>query len=105
MANLPNVVGQSGTASPASLLVTSAPAMIRIKVVQATKTANAWCDRLYGVVADFRTHSSSIYETLICGTLMIDRSRPLPASFAADSMPEHAQNRRARRESCLTCCR
>ena len=35
----PNEVGQSGTESPASLLVTSAPAMIRRKVQQASTTA------------------------------------------------------------------
>jgi hypothetical protein len=55
MAKDPNEVGQSGTARPASLLVTRAPAIIRTKVVQATKVANRWWDRLYGVVRDFRT--------------------------------------------------
>jgi hypothetical protein len=37
----PKEVGQSGTDKPASLLVTSAPATIRMKVAQATKTAKA----------------------------------------------------------------
>ena len=36
----PNEVGQSGTDSPASLLVTSAPAMMRRKVQQARMTAS-----------------------------------------------------------------
>jgi len=35
----PNDVGQSGTESPASLLVTSAPATMRTKVQQARITA------------------------------------------------------------------
>jgi hypothetical protein len=35
----PKLVGQSGTERPASLLVTSAPAMMRIKVANAAKTA------------------------------------------------------------------
>ena len=38
----PKEVGQSGMESPASLLVTSAPAMIRTKVAHAVKTANRW---------------------------------------------------------------
>jgi hypothetical protein len=36
----PKDVGQSGTDNPASLLVTSAPAMIRRKVQQAKTTAS-----------------------------------------------------------------
>jgi hypothetical protein len=36
---LPKEVGQSGTERPASLLVTSAPAMIKKKVQTATKIA------------------------------------------------------------------
>jgi hypothetical protein len=39
MRKLPNEVGQSGTERPASLLVTSAPAMINRNVAQATKMA------------------------------------------------------------------
>ena len=35
----PNVVGQSGTASPESVLVTSPPMQIRIKVITAVNTA------------------------------------------------------------------
>jgi hypothetical protein len=35
----PKLVGQSGTERPASLLVTRAPAMMRIKVANAVKTA------------------------------------------------------------------
>ena len=35
----PNEVGQSGMESPASLLVTRAPAMMRTKVAHAVKTA------------------------------------------------------------------
>jgi hypothetical protein len=53
----PKEVGQSGIESPASLLVTSAPAMIRIKVAHAVKTAKVWCARLYGVAIDFRYYS------------------------------------------------
>jgi hypothetical protein len=43
--------------SPASLLVTRAPAMMSTKVAQATKTAKRWCARLYGVARDFRSDS------------------------------------------------
>src|SRR5580692_4387405 len=50
----PKDVGQSGMESPASLLVTSAPAMMSTKVAHATKTAKRWCARLYGVATDFR---------------------------------------------------
>src|SRR5216684_7694514 len=50
----PNDVGQSGRESPASLLVTSAPAMMRTKVQQASKTASRWCPRLYGVAMPLR---------------------------------------------------
>jgi len=39
----PNEVGQSGTERPASLLVTSAPAMMRKNVQQVSTTANLWC--------------------------------------------------------------
>jgi hypothetical protein len=46
MAKEPKEVGQSGTASPASLLVTRAPATISRKVVKATKVANRWYGRL-----------------------------------------------------------
>src|SRR5580704_7603071 len=49
----PKDVGQSGMESPASLLVTSAPAMMSTKVAQATKTAKRWCARLYRVARDF----------------------------------------------------
>ena len=42
----PNEVGQSGTERPASLLVTSAPAMIRRNIQPARITANRWCPRL-----------------------------------------------------------
>jgi len=49
----PKDVGQSGMESPASLLVTSAPAMMSTKVAHATKTAKRWCARLYGVARDF----------------------------------------------------
>src|SRR5208282_3903511 len=42
----PKEVGQSGMERPASLLVTSAPAMIRTNVAQAVKTAKRWCARL-----------------------------------------------------------
>jgi len=40
--NEPKLVGQSGTASPALLLVTSPPAMISKKARQATKTVKRW---------------------------------------------------------------
>src|ERR1700684_2354518 len=50
----PKDVGQSGMESPASLLVTSAPAMIKIKVAHAVNTAKLWCARLYGVARGFR---------------------------------------------------
>src|SRR5215468_10913626 len=38
----PNVVGQSGTARPAPVLVTSPPAMIRNTVATMVTTANQW---------------------------------------------------------------
>jgi hypothetical protein len=53
----PNEVGQSGMESPASLLVTSAPAMIRTNVAHAVKTAKRWCARLYDVARDFSGYS------------------------------------------------
>jgi hypothetical protein len=56
----PKEVGQSGMERPASLLVTSAPAMMRTKVAHAVKTAKRWCARLYGVVRDFRSNSSIV---------------------------------------------
>ena len=49
----PKDVGQSGMESPASLLVTSAPATIKIKVAHAVNSAKLWCARLYGVARDF----------------------------------------------------
>src|SRR5207247_10800572 len=52
--NHPNEVGQSGIESPASLLVTSAPATIRMKVAKAVNTAKRWCAELYGVERDSR---------------------------------------------------
>src|SRR5206468_2821027 len=52
--NDPNEVGQSGIESPASLLVTSAPATIRMKVAKAVNTAKRWCAELYGVERDSR---------------------------------------------------
>ena len=52
--NDPKEVGQSGMESPASLLVTRAPAMMRTKVAHAVKTAKRWCARLQGVARDFR---------------------------------------------------
>src|SRR3982074_1856213 len=56
----PKDVGQSGTDNPASLLVTSAPAMRRRKVQLARVTANLWCPWLYGLAMNFRTCSSDI---------------------------------------------
>src|SRR5712692_1467781 len=50
----PNEVGQSGTESPASLLVTRAPAMMRRNVQVARTTASLWCPRLYGMAIAFR---------------------------------------------------
>ncbi len=47
-------MGQSGTDSPASLLVTRAPAMISRKTQHARKTAKRWWARLYGVARPFR---------------------------------------------------
>ena len=38
----PKLVGQSGTESPASLLVTKAPARIKVKIAPAMKTAKIW---------------------------------------------------------------
>jgi len=49
----PKEVGQSGMESPASLLVTRAPAMIRTNVAHAVNTAKPWCARLYGVARGF----------------------------------------------------
>ena len=49
----PKLVGQSGTERPASLLVTSAPATIRIKVALAVKIANQCRPRLYGCSMPF----------------------------------------------------
>src|SRR5580700_9190373 len=56
----PKEVGQSGMERPASLLVTSAPAMMRTKVAHAVKTAKRWCARLYGVARNFRSASNFI---------------------------------------------
>src|SRR6266853_5240919 len=56
----PKDVGQSGTDNPASLLVTSAPAMRSRKVQLARVTANLWCPWLYGLAMNFRTCSSDI---------------------------------------------
>src|SRR5579883_908804 len=53
----PNVVGQSGTDNPASLLVTSAPATINSNVTHAVNTAKRCSPRWYGVAIAFRTNS------------------------------------------------
>src|SRR5271166_1128170 len=50
----PNVVGQSGTDKPASLLVTRAPATIRTRVTQAVKMAKRCSPGWYGISMPFR---------------------------------------------------
>src|ERR1700722_6478078 len=57
--NDPKEVGQSGIERPASLLVTSAPAIMSKNVTQATNVAKMWCPRLYVASMRFRAMASA----------------------------------------------
>src|ERR1700694_2604524 len=90
----PQDVGQSGTDNPASLLVTSAPAMRSRKVQLARVTANLWCPWLYGLAMNFSTCSSDIPSDCSLQNWRVAQSCTTPISKQVLTRPRVARNAR-----------